>query len=80
VECAWSTAWFSGQGMGRINFEGENKREEAAGAGAGAEEREESKPKEKKRKGWDRQRPLENCSEILKTKRMILANSKKAIK
>jgi hypothetical protein len=66
--------------MGRINFEGENKREEAAGAGAGAEEREESKPKEKKRKGWDRQRPLENCSEILKTKRMILANSKKAIK
>ena len=36
--------------MGRINFEGENKREEAAGAGAGAEEREESKPKEKKRK------------------------------
>jgi hypothetical protein len=66
--------------MGRINFEGENKREEAAGAGAGAEEREESKPKEKKRKGWDRQRPLENCSEILKPKRMILANSKKAIK
>jgi len=50
VECAWSTAWFSGQGMGRINFEGENKREEAAGAGAGAEEGEESKPKEKKRK------------------------------
>lgn len=64
--------------MGRINFEGENKREEAAGAGAGAAEREESKPKEKKREGWDRQRPLENCSEILKTKRMILANSKKA--
>jgi hypothetical protein len=64
--------------MGRINFEGGNKREEAAGAGA--EEREESKPKEKKRKEWDRQRPLENCSEILKTKRMILANSKKAIK
>jgi hypothetical protein len=69
--------------MGRINFEGENKREEAAGAGAGAEERkrgEQTKRKEKKRKGWDRQRPLENCSEILKTKRMNLANSKKAIK
>lgn len=50
MECARSTAWFSGQDMGRINFEGENKREEAAGAGAGAEEREESKPKEKKEK------------------------------
>jgi hypothetical protein len=39
--------------MGRINFEGENKREEAAGAGAGAEERkrgEQTKRKEKKRK------------------------------
>jgi hypothetical protein len=67
--------------MGRINFEGENKREEAAGAGAEERKRgEQTKRKEKKRKGWDRQRPLENCSEILKTKRMILANSKKAIK